>query len=71
METKRDKFVRLAEARTNKAIDMIRLISNLSNKNNYEYSEEDVQKIFSTIEKELKNAKAKFNGPSANEIFKL
>ena len=71
METKRDRFVRLAEARTNKTIDMIRLISNLSNRNNYDYSDSDVQKIFNAIEKELKLAKAKFGGSDSNDTFKL
>ena len=30
-ETKREKFVRLAEARTNKIIDMLQLLGNCSN----------------------------------------
>ena len=38
MESKKDKFVRIAEARTNKIIDMIRLLGNCSNKASYEYS---------------------------------
>lgn len=67
METKRDKFVRLAEARTNKIIDMIRLLGNCSNKSNYDYTDADVQKIFSTIEKELKNAKMKFSMSEVDE----
>ena len=33
--SKVDNFVRLAEARTNKIIDMIGLLGNLSNKSNY------------------------------------
>lgn len=61
METKRDRFVRLAENRTNKLINMFRLLGNLSNRNNYEYSDEDVKKIFAALEKELKTAKDKFN----------
>lgn len=71
METKRDRFVRLAEARTNKTIDMIRLLGNLANKNNYEYSETDVQKIFNAIEKEIKIAKSKYISESNNDYFKL
>ena len=61
-ETKRERFVRLAEARTNKIIDMIKLLGNCSSKSNYEYGEEDVRKIFGAIEREIKNARAKFNG---------
>lgn len=60
-ETKRDKFVRLAEARTNKIIDMIQLLGNCSNKNQYEYTQRDVNKIFSAIQAELDAAKKRFN----------
>ena len=61
METKREKFVRLAEARTNKIIDMIRLLGNCSNKSNYDYTDADIQKIFTAIDKEIKNTKLKFS----------
>lgn len=72
MESKKDKFVRIAEARTNKIIDMIRLLGNCSNKISYEYSKEDVKKIFTAIENELKAAKAKFDSSSDDSIkFKL
>ncbi len=60
-ETKREKFVRLAEARTNKIIDMLQLLGNCSNLSAYDYSQEDVDKIFSAIESEVKEARKKFN----------
>ncbi len=60
-ETKRDKFVRLAEARTNKIIDMVQLLGNCSNTNAYDYTQKDVDKIFNAIEFELREAKKKFN----------
>lgn len=60
-ETKRDKFVRLAEARTNKIIDMLQLLSNCSNSNAYDYTQQDVDKIFAAIETEVREAKKKFN----------
>lgn len=60
-ETKREKFVRLAEARTNKIIDMLQLLGNCSNSSAYNYSQEDVDKIFSAIESEVKEARKKFN----------
>ena len=61
-ETKRERFVRIAEARTNKILNMIRLLGNCASKNNYEYSDEDIKQIFNAIEKELRAAKAKFSG---------
>ena len=57
---KRERFVKIAENRTNKIIDMIKLLGNCSNKNNYTYSENDVKQIFNAIEQELKNTKIKF-----------
>lgn len=66
-ETKRERFVRLAEARTNKILDMMKLLGNCSSKTNYEYTDEDVRKIFSAIEREMKNARAKFNGFDAQK----
>ncbi|MBO4861184.1 MAG: hypothetical protein J5530_06530 [Clostridia bacterium] len=72
METKKDRFIRIAEARTNKTINMIRLLGNCSNKGTYEYSKEDVRKIFTAIENELKIAKAKFESSNDDSIkFKL
>lgn len=61
-ESKHDKFIRIAEARTNKAGEMIRLIGNCANTGSYEYTEEEVKKIFAYLEKELKNARSRFNG---------
>ena len=60
-ETKREKFVRLAEARTNKIIDMLQLLGNCSNSSAYEYSQQDVDKIFAAIEAEVREAKKKFS----------
>ena len=56
-ETKRERFVRIAEARTNKILEMMRLLGNCSSKGNYEYSEEDIKKIFGALVRELKNTK--------------
>jgi hypothetical protein len=59
-ETNRDRFVRIAEARTNKIINMLRLLGNCSNKSNYEYTEEDIKKIYAAIDNEVKASKSKF-----------
>lgn len=71
-ETKRERFVRIAEARTNKILEMMRLLGNCASTNNYEYSEEDVKKIFGALERELKNTKSKFmDVDTAGEKFTL
>lgn len=59
-ESRRERFVRLAEARTNKIINMIQLLGNCSNRSAYEYTEADVEEIFGAIEAELADAKKKF-----------
>ncbi len=69
-ETKREVFKRLATRRTTAVIERIRVLSNCSNPYAYEYTEEDVKKIFAAIEKELKAARAKFQ-PHENRSFTL
>ena len=59
-ETKRERFVRLAENRTNKILNMVQLLGNCSNSSLYEYTEADIEKIFSTIESAVKEARRKF-----------
>jgi len=61
MESKREVFERLASKRTNAVIRRIRILSNCSNPYAYEYTDDDVRKIFSAIEQELRLAKAKFH----------
>ena len=70
-ESKRERFVRLAEARTNKIIDMIQLLGNCSNLSTYEYTSQDVDKIFSAIESELREAKKKFAKTDVNKNTKF
>lgn len=71
MESRRDRFRRIAESRTNKIINMIDLLGNCSNKNNYEYTDEDVKNIFNAIESSLKISKMKFIEKQEKGIFKL
>ncbi len=71
MQEKSERFKRVAENRTNKIIDQIRLLGNCANKSNYEYSEEDVRKIFNAIENELKNTKMKYQAKTTNAKFEL
>ena len=59
--SKVDNFVRLAEARTNKIIDMIGLLGNLSNKSNYTYTDEQVESIFNSIQQALNESKQRFS----------
>ncbi|MFC2067302.1 hypothetical protein ACFLUO_09730 [Chloroflexota bacterium] len=69
-ESPEERFTRMAEIRTNAILDKLRLLGNLSNKRVYGYSEQDVKKIFSIINKQIKEERAKFN-PKKPERFKL
>lgn len=60
-EIKKERFLKIAENRTNKILQTLRLLGNCSNTNNYSYNEKQIKKIFSVIEEELKNTKSKFN----------
>ncbi len=52
-ESKRDRFVRLAESRTSNALRAIRVIANLANKAHYDFSPTDVKKISAALHKEV------------------
>ena len=73
MRDKREKFVEIAEKRINRLIKDIRLIGNLSNKSNYSYADEDVRKMFTAIENEVRASRRKFenSGVSDEPVFKL
>lgn len=67
---KEERFKRVAENRTNKIINQIRLLGNCSNRSNYQYTDEDIKKIFNAIEAELKITKTKFQAKTDGK-FKL
>ena len=69
-ETPEERFKRIAALRTNAVLDKLRILGNLSNRQMYSYSEEDVNKIFSAINKQVKEIRAKFNSRK-EEMFKL
>ena len=69
-ETRKERFRRVATRRTNKILEQIRVLGNCSNKSSYSYTEEDIQKIFSAIEKEMRTTRARFVNRKKNK-FKL
>lgn len=73
MRDKRQKFVELAENRVTRLLNEVRLVGNLSNRNNYEYDAEDVAKIFAAIDAELRTARKRFDVAVATDDkhFKL
>lgn len=70
METKHDKFKRVASKRVNEILAKIDTLGNCSNKNTYDYTDEDVKKIFKAIENKLKEVKSDFK-TNKEKSFKL
>ncbi|TXN42893.1 hypothetical protein FV228_04915 [Methylobacterium sp. WL18] len=71
-DEKRASFVRLAEGRTQAALDAIRKLGNLSNRRAYEFSEADVKKISKALKDAISDLERRFG--SLNEptdSFKL
>jgi hypothetical protein len=73
LEGKRQKFRSLAEARTNKAIEAISRIGNLSNRQIYEFDEGEVRKIVRALKEAVASVEARFDAPrgKAGGGFKL
>lgn len=64
---KKENFKRIAESRTNKIINSISLLGNLSNKSYYEYTDHQIENIFDAIQEELDNQKNKILGKNTNK----
>jgi len=64
-------FKRLAASRTNEVLKRLKILGNCSNRSHYDYSEEEVNKIFSEIERKIRENKAKFSFPFRDKEFKL
>lgn len=60
-ESKHDKFKRLAEQRGNRILHYLRLLTNLSNRSNYEYTDADVRAMLTPIEQQLRSVKLSFS----------
>lgn len=67
-ETRKERFKRLAEKRTTVVLERLRILGNLSNKTNYDYSDDEVRKIFSAIDSQTRLIKAKFSGNSKKQF---
>lgn len=70
-EDRTQRFKRIANYRTNEVLDKLRLLGNLSNRANYDYSDEDASRIFSAIDSQLKIVKMKFTSSKKKREFKL
>ncbi len=60
---KREKFRELAESRTNRAIDSILRIGNLSNRQIYEWDETEVKKVIRALREAVISVESRFESP--------
>jgi hypothetical protein len=58
--SKRERFLHVAEARTNVILEKIRILGNCSNRSLYEYNKEEIDKIFKAVQEKLNETKARF-----------
>jgi len=73
VKNKREKFVQLAEARVARAMKSIRVVGNLSNRANYEFTENDVKKILQALNAEVDEVGRRFRSRDSKTqpTFKL
>ena len=70
---KADRFKSLAEKRVNSTIKKLRLIANLGNKHNYQYTESEAKQICAVLEKEVKSIRMAFieSSQRKEDVFKF
>ena len=66
-EDDRKKFTELASKRVNRTLKDIQLIGNLSNRSNYDYTDQDVSKIFKALQDELSACRKRFEQASRRQ----
>ena len=73
MRDKRTKFVELANKRVTRCIKDLKLVGNLANKANYEFTDEDAKKIIRALQREVESIRARFseNGGTSSLDFSL
>ena len=71
-ESKRARFVRLANKRVPKAVAAINLVGNLASRSTYEFNDKDAKAIIKTLKGALAECEARFNGQEVrNAHFRL
>ena len=68
-ENRKERFLRIATNRTNEVLEKLRILGNCYNKSFYDYNEEDINKIFSAINKAIKETKSRFINKKKKKKF--
>ena len=68
---KRDRFKNKVEPRTESVIKKLRVLAHCANPRLYEYSKEDLDKVFDAINQEVRDTRLQFNRHLAKKPFTL
>lgn len=66
---KRAKFVELANKRVTRCIKDLKLVSNLANRANYEFTDEDAKKIVRALQREVEAIRNRFAETGGTSLF--
>lgn len=66
MDNKRQNFIRISGNRVQKIVTLLNQLTNLTNTSFYEYTNEDIEKIFAEIESETSKAKMRLLSSKKN-----
>jgi hypothetical protein len=66
---RRQRFESVAARRVQRVLELLDVLGNCANSSNYEYTEEDVRKMFSALESKLKTTRALYStGVAKDEV---
>jgi len=67
-ETKEERFKRVAVKRVQRVLDSLRSLSHCSNKRMYEWNNEQLKRIWTALDKELKKCRESFENSEPEEF---
>ncbi|MDX2495244.1 MAG: hypothetical protein QNK27_09815 [Desulfuromusa sp.] len=68
--SKNERFKRVVQKRVQNVLDSLRRLSQCSNKRMYDWNDEQLEKIWAAVDKEMDHCRASFDAAEPNE-FKL
>ena len=60
---KSKRFKRLASSRTSEVLDKLRILGNCADRRTYSYTDEEIDRIFKSIDEQVKIIKSQFKKP--------
>lgn len=69
--SKSENFKRIAERRTIRVLESLRLLAQCANRRSYEYTDDQTRRIFTEIHHALRDTEQRFKSNGKNVRFKL